>query len=348
MKFQAPGKMILLGEYAVLEGAPALVTAVSLFATVEIEQLTGNVFYLSAPSLDLPELPFVLTPAGHVRFDPNLPPNIERKVGFFSRIFEFILAKSGQNPFTLSGLIIFIDTNAFYDSRLKSKLGFGSSAAFCAALTAGLSRVWKMSEKPASQFELALQAHHFAQGKMGSGIDVAASFFGGYLVYKGVSAGSLPRSVDACQGLFFKPVFTGRSASTRKLVGGVRQLKEKAPEQYKKWMERLKQLSAEGSQAFEEQQTKQFLDIVRAYYQALDGLGQASGVPIISEPHQRLFALAEEQKVFYKPSGAGSGDIGILFSDNEDALNAAAQAAQQAGFWPLDVRSGAPGLQVFD
>ncbi len=348
MKFQAPGKMILLGEYAVLEGAPALVTAVSLFATVKIEQIPGNVFFLSAPSLDLPELPFVLTPAGHVRFDPNLPPNMERKVGFFSRIFEFILARSGQNPATLSGIRMCIDTNAFYDSRLKSKLGFGSSAAFCTALTAGLSRMWKMAEKPATQFELALQAHHFAQGKMGSGVDVAASFYGGYLVYQGVSGGRLPRPVQACEGLFFKPVFTGRSASTRKLVGGVRQLKEKAPAQYEKWMERLKQLSAEGCQAFEEQQTKQFLNIVRAYYQALEGLGEASGMPIISEPHRRLFALAEEQKVFYKPSGAGSGDIGILFSDDQKALNVAAQAAQQAGFWPLEVQSGAPGLQVFD
>ena len=53
-----PGKLILLGEYAVLEGAPALVTAINKFAKIVLKETAYNQYYLSAPNLNLNDLPF--------------------------------------------------------------------------------------------------------------------------------------------------------------------------------------------------------------------------------------------------------------------------------------------------
>ena len=46
----APGKMIILGEYAVLEGAEALVYAVNRKAHVTAQIIPGNEFKVLSPS----------------------------------------------------------------------------------------------------------------------------------------------------------------------------------------------------------------------------------------------------------------------------------------------------------
>ena len=344
----APGKMILLGEYAVLEDAPALVCAVNKFAAVTMEPLRGQEFRFSAPSLDLTNLPFVITPKGHVRFDPSLPPVKLKRLELFSKIFEYVYRKAGISA--RNGWFIEIDTDDFYSRELHSKFGFGSSAALCVALVTATVRAFDLRMSEQALFRLALEAHHYAQGKMGSGIDVAASFFGGYLIYRRVyeddPIDKIPQKISGCKGLYFKPVFTGRSASTRKLVKGVSRLKEDFPDVYREIMEKLKQISVEGSEHFKEQNPQAFLNDVLLFYRTLKELGDRSGMPIISETHQRIFNLAQKENVAYKPSGAGSGDIGILFSEDPDRLERAAQQILQAGFLPLNIETDHQGKRI--
>ena len=45
----APGKVILCGEYAVLDGAPAICMAVDRRARVEITEIDGDISDVSAP-----------------------------------------------------------------------------------------------------------------------------------------------------------------------------------------------------------------------------------------------------------------------------------------------------------
>lgn len=344
----APGKMILLGEYAVLEDAPALVCAVNKLAVVTMKPLTGQEFRFSAPSLGLADLPFVVTPKGHVRFDPSLPPVKLKRLELFSKIFEYVDRETDISA--QHGWFIGIDTDDFYSQELHSKFGFGSSAALCVALVTAMVQAFDRRKSDQALFRLALGAHHYAQGKMGSGIDVAASFFGGYLIYRRVfpndSSEKIPEKITACNGLYFKPVFTGRSASTRKLVKGVNQLKEDFPEVYREIMEKLKQISTEGSAHFEEQKPQAFLNDVLLFYLAMKELGDRSGMPIISEAHQRIFTLAQKENVAYKPSGAGSGDIGILFSDDPDRLERATRQILQAGFLPLNIEVDDQGRRI--
>jgi len=349
MEFSAPGKMILLGEYAVLDNAPALVCAVDLRATVKIEHLPGNEFVFSAPSLRLNELPFVILDNGHVRFDPSLRPEALRKLKLFSGIMEFVYQNLPAEK-KRRGLRIEINTDAFYSTEFHSKLGFGSSAALCVALVKALISVLAPETEEARIFRLALNAHHHAQGKMGSGIDIAASYFGGFLKYQRIyeqdPMDKLPKMLAACPGLFFRPVFTGKSASTTKLVGGVKQLKEQQPQIYRQIMSRLKEISAAGVMAFEQKNVEQFLDRVRAFYSSLKDLGRQSAMPIISEVHQKLAELAKQHGAVYKPSGAGSGDIGLVFAANEQILLKTIAVIKEHGYLPLEVKVAGQGVRL--
>ena len=49
----APGKMVLVGEYAVLEGSPALVSAVNREAKVRLELTEGRGICVNAPQVQL-------------------------------------------------------------------------------------------------------------------------------------------------------------------------------------------------------------------------------------------------------------------------------------------------------
>ena len=342
IQVSAPGKMILLGEYAVLEGAPALVCAVNRRAYVGILPATGNEFTVHSPSLKTGWQPFILTPNLKVRFDPNLSPNILNKLHFFADIFESIM--DGFRKYgALAAMGIELETDAFYSTELHRKLGFGSSSALTTALTKALSISSGFLLNENEIFLQALSAHRTAQGNMGSGIDIAASTFGGILEYK---IEQIPQKVNPWEELPLAVVWTGASASTSKMVQSVSMLKQENPLLYKTLIKQLSLFSEEGITAYKERQLDAFLATIRKFYDALTKLGNKSNTSIISEPHQLLAELAARHDAAYKPSGAGGGDIGLLFASSIENLAILKREAVQKGFKIVDTDISPDGVTV--
>ncbi len=141
----APGKLFLSGEYAVLSGAPAVVTAVDRRALVHASE--------TAP----PPSPVLEA----VRRE------VARHLG---------LADPGQLP------PVRVDTSELSCGRRK--LGLGSSAATAVAATAALIALAEADEiNPEQLLALAGAAHRGAQRGRGSGADVAAAAYGGTLEF---------------------------------------------------------------------------------------------------------------------------------------------------------------------
>jgi phosphomevalonate kinase len=100
----APGKIVLSGEYAVLDGAPAIAVAVDRRAQATVQDSTDGECHVASPGF-----------AGGQRF------------GIVDAVF------GGRPPCRIQ-----LDTRAFSDSGRK--IGIGSSAALTAALVAAMTR----------------------------------------------------------------------------------------------------------------------------------------------------------------------------------------------------------------
>ncbi len=339
----APGKMILIGEYAVLEGAPALVYAINRKAHVVLAERTLSESLVEAPSLGIEAQPFVITPSGHVRFDPNAETSIQQRLEFFRLVYESLGNSFRQKQITLPPLHLSLRTDDFYSSRLKTKLGFGSSAALTVALVRGLMQITSSGQDTIEIFNMARKAHHYAQDSTGSGIDIASSTFGGIIRYTLPAdpakddrfAERIPEWPELCM----RVVWTGRSVSTKKLVKGVKQLNQQNPKLYGSLMDSLTEISRSGCKAFIEREMNLFLEAVNDFFQVQIELGRKSGMPIISESHQQLAELAAKLGLVYKPSGAGSGDIGIAFGNDPGIADQFALQAQKAGFQIIEVQA---------
>ena len=172
----APGKVVLCGEYVVLDDAPAVSMAVNRRAIVTLD---------AADELS-------------VRSE-GLGGATDRRL--FDCVRHVLGAEQGSGSFCL-------DTRSFADSEAGIKYGIGSSAALAVALTQALA---PQDTDDDSLLQYALQAHLAFQHGSGSGVDVATSFKGGLIEFR---IGAAPRQLTWPDGLYATLLWSGVAAST--------------------------------------------------------------------------------------------------------------------------------------
>lgn len=347
----APGKMILLGEYAVLEGAPALVAAINRHAAVTIDPDTDESTVL-APTIDPEPAPFSVDhQTGYVNYGDDVSLTTKRRLKYFSSAIKSVFLYFRSQHEMLPSLAITLDTHQFFDDRLQGKLGVGSSAALSVAVAGAyftaLDRdITKMKFKQ-EIFFVAQRAHFFAQGRMGSGIDIAASAYGGIIEYEIERCQSRsPTSHNSYNGLYILPIWSGESASTRILVGQVNALKETHPARFYYWLERMTLFAREGCRAFGLGDYRGFMSALHLYFDAMKHLGEESDAPIISPVHQKLADIVYSCGAVYKPSGAGGGDLGIAVTMSPGVLDTVKTRLAEAGFTPIDLAIDPFGCRI--
>ncbi|MEO6505738.1 MAG: hypothetical protein ABIW36_10650 [Terrimesophilobacter sp.] len=331
----APGKLFLLGEYAVLEGAPALLTAVDARVRVRIEPAEAGRWRLDAPDLGIGSLT--------LGADGTLPAGLDAGTRRNLRVFDAVRATVAERAGRLGSiqrpaLAISIDSS---DLRAGGhKLGLGSSAAVAVALTAALARAAGLQLGRGEVFDLASMAHRAAQGGAGSGGDVAASTYGGLLRYV---RDATPTPLIWPDGLTMLVVATGTGSSTTDLVGRVADYAAADSARYRADLDRLTALAECAHAAM--RSADLFLDLASDYFDALRRLDAHAHAGIVTDRHRQLQALAARHSAAFKTSGAGGGDVGLAFSrSGAPALRLAASlAAAGADVVPLGV--GAAGLE---
>jgi phosphomevalonate kinase len=314
----APGKLMLAGEYVVLDGAVALVCAVDRRALACLRP-TRNGSHPIAPGS--PER-------------GTLPP-------------EALLTRSLAE--SRVGMILpdlHLDVTALRAG--DRKLGLGSSAAGAAA-TAGLCFAHAghdLSDPTVRQdvLDIALEGHRSVAPE-GSGADVAASVLGGFVRFqKGPDHSVDARSVRWPEGLHARIVWTGTEARTSDLVRRVRELEATDAPTYLARMGALRDAAEAFVAAFEGDDAAGVVEATRAHHRAMAELGAASGAPIVEDSLSHIATVAEQHGGAAKPSGAGGGDIALVFCQNEQSADAIDRAFQIGQYSIVDLRLGAEGV----
>jgi len=294
----APGKVFIMGEYAVLDGAPAVVAAVSRFAVGQ----------------------FIAGGAGESPF-------VEEAV-------RVTLEGLGERAAALPAGSVWVDSAGF--SAEGRKLGLGSSAAVTAATVGAMLEMagLPIASNRDFCFTLAENAHRVAQGGIGSGADVAAAVHGGLLQFRRPPGGypiteRLQQPADLRIVIFSE----GQSASTPDLVRGVKAFAERNPSGYASALRPLREQAELFAEAFAEGKIAALLDSARIFGTAL---GMRSGVPIVTTRFEIAANLAINLGGVAKPSGAGGGDIGVGLFGDEGAARTFASRVEQLGLRVLD------------
>ena len=186
IRVKVPGKLILLGEYAVLEGADALVASVDRCAVVEIFDTDDEICQIYS-NLTNESLRFTIDKNGKPRPLQNQADRLLSKMNFVLTIINKTCQYILYFGFSIKSFNLEIDTTQFYINNNRDKLGLGSSAALTVALIMALVKFHRADQSlfksKNTLFQFACETHYFAQGSLGSGVDIAASVFGGLNIY---------------------------------------------------------------------------------------------------------------------------------------------------------------------
>jgi len=306
----APGKLIVSGEYAVLDGASALVIAIDRRA--------------------------IARPTGARTASP-----------FLDAVCDEVARRRGPDaPAVRTARTLSVDSTAFYDR--DAKLGLGSSAAVTVAATALAIAGADGSFDRDEVLAIAMAAHAAAQAGRhagrsgpgtsasvhGSGADVAAAVHGGAIVYarsRPIARVAWPASVRLI------PFFTGHPADTATLVDRVdaarvarRAAVDAALSTIAEVSVQLCELLAAVAPAADA--------VVEAFERArtaVDELAHVSGVELVPACVTAAARALGDLAGTAKTTGAGGGDVGIAVIPSTADVTIATGRLIQAGCQPL-------------
>ena len=368
LKVSAPGKLFLSGEWAVLEiGNPGIVTAVDKRVFVELDESEKI-------SLDLPEFNIANLEASfdgkNLSWSRQITDKEKSDLIFIKGAIETTLQYLGSyKNFKIKSYGG--DTQMIIDGQ-KKKIGFGSSAAAVVATVAGLLAFngydIKNRQVKGTVYKLATIAHFFAQGKVGSAFDVAASTYGGVFVYKRFdpvwlaeklkSGESVKRVVEEkwsdfeVEELFVPEDFTllvgwtKESASSSAMVKQMDSFKTGNPKEYKRCYDNIANLVRELIPAWKKIEKEKILKLLRKNEDYLRELGQLSGVNIETPELKKLADIANSLGAAGKLSGAGGGDCGIAICFDNQTTEKVKAEWSKAGLCPIDTELDKEGVRI--
>ena len=305
----APGKLFLIGEYAVLHGYHAVVAAVD-------RRVTGQFVPGAAPATPLVE-----------------------------KVVEAVRAYLVEDGGSLPDGAPVLDSGAL--ASATGKLGLGSSAAVAAAGVGAMLEAagCDIEYTQGLAFRLANRAHRTAQGGLGSGADVAAAIYGGVLSYARRDGEVDVQPLDLPSGMEVIVFSTGTPSSTVDRLRALETIAESDRAARQQRYAALGKIAADFVVGCANDDARAVVDAAGRANAQLSALGDLIGLPIVTPALAAAAKLAEELGGAAKPSGAGGGDVGVAFLTDRAAAETFRQRAAHLGLEILSIRTGADGLR---
>ncbi|MET0795336.1 MAG: hypothetical protein ABW061_27705 [Polyangiaceae bacterium] len=228
------------------------------------------------------------------------------------------------------------------------KLGLGSSAAILVASLAALELDGQAglsdAELCARVYTLALHSHRIAQGG-GSGVDVAASAFGGVLAARRRDTELELTPVALPEGLHFQIWACSVSASTAVFLARIAEFAARDAATHRACIAAQADAAEFALDALRRASAPDFVRAIARQVSTLSALGEAAGVGIVTAELAQLAVLAASFGAAFLPAGAGGGDVAyyVGLAPAPPEFEARARAL---GLSRVELRLGARGVHA--
>jgi len=341
----APGKAVLLGEYSVLQGAPALSIAVDREVRVDVSAAYTGRCSVAAPRLSESPARFTIGADGKLLWrDERLSENFRLLDLVIDSLSEWddIPSLPPESAFDLV-----LDSTALFHDEGTWKLGLGSSAALTVALVHALQEYTGTAPlEPGHWLPILVKTHRALQSGRGSGVDIATSLYGGAIEYQLIGMRPAVEALALPGELVYVFVWTGQSASTAGLLEQLDAWRNENVRKFSTIMDHLGAIAAEGIAAVKGGDCNGFLSSVDRFSEFLDSLGSQASLNIFSPPHRALSVLAMKSGLVYKPCGAGSGDLGVAMGTNVNDIDRFTTLAGNSGYKTINMTLNPNGVQT--
>ena len=291
---------MLAGEYAVLDGGPALIVAVSRRVRAHLVASTAT------------------------------PPPLSEFIAGIAALFE----QHGQASLAAAARRVEVDSSSFYLDR--QKLGLGSSAAVTVATIACVigNLLGVDAARPDRIVEFAEQAHgnvQGARGARGSGADLVTCAHGGVVRFVRGGSPAVQQYSGLPDGAQIIAFFTGQSADTAQLVASVRAAQQNHPAQVNRALTAIAAAATNAARAVAQNHLSDFISALQQNALGLVALGSAATLELETDAVRRVRHALGRADVCVKTTGAGGGDIAVVVGPPSLDVTETAQRIIQAG-----------------
>lgn len=307
MKARAPGKLVISGAYAVLRGAPALVTAVDRYVVAD----DGRVASFETPEVEA-ALRLLGVAGPHPWFNADALRHDGRKLGL------------GSSAAICAASVALLHTRALPTLPTDPNAGLAKSI-----------------------YELTMSAHRAAQGGGSGVDVAAACFGGTLEARLDQADGTFQLQASPVQlpkDLVIETWSAPLSATTSDFVRRVFSLERSAEADFNRLLDAQEEASRAAVFAFEQGSSEGFISALRRQLKALEALGDAAQVPIVLPEHRPLCNSVKDDACFI-PSGAGGGDV-MLYVSTAPSDRTFRQQAEALGLHLIPLHIGAQGVHI--
>ncbi|BCB91816.1 phosphomevalonate kinase [Phytohabitans suffuscus] len=352
---QAPGKLFVAGEYAVMEpGHPSILVAVDRHVTVTVRGCAGADVVVDS---DLSPERARLRRHGGGLVPYGADGGQVDGLGHVVSAIEVVDALLAGRGLPVSPVHVSVTSRLHRDG---TKFGLGSSGAVTVATVTAVCAYHGVELSPDERYRLAMLAT-VRRDTGSSGGDLAASVWGGWIAYQapdrtavrdlaqrhGVEEamrapwpGLAVRGLPPPRELALEVGWTGQPAVTSALAGRLDARRWRGTTSQRSFVARSDERVRAAIRALEEGDDDELLRQVRGARRVLAALDDEVGLGIFTTRLTALCDAAEAVGGAAKPSGAGGGDCGIALLDataRQDVTRMREKWAA-AGVLPMPIR----------
>lgn len=357
---KAPGKLMIAGEYAVtIQDQRAVVIAVDRYITVQIESAHKNI--ISIGDMNLKDITWELK-------DDNIAFNIEdSRLEFIKNAISTSIKFLKENLIRIKPFKLQVESE-LNDPITNKKYGLGSSAAIIVSVISAILSFHNNAKLPSPDkiFKLSVIAHIKTQ-KNGSGADIAAATYGGWIEYSTFDRVWLLNELNSSKkvtniisktwpNLVIKSLippknlklaigWTKNSAKTGPMVNKFERFCNKNPKAYDEFLRESSASVKELIQSFNGNNYEKTINSIRKNRKVIQKLSHEAKMNIETDKLRVLCDIAEKFGSA-KSSGAGGGDCGIAFIKSEKRRKELYELWEGAGITPLDLNVSQKGVNI--